>query len=638
MLAARSFAILFSIILSGCITSNSQQTDTPITFVNITDEVGLQSEATWKYGGPVIADLDNNGRYDLVLGNHHVEPLQLFWTEEDGALRAHETTLRAGDVHGIAAGDYDLDGDADLIVSVGGGNGTTPSPPRLLRNDEGDFVDVTEQAGIAGMGARGRSVRWVDLDADGDLDLLQVAARQLPGETGPRNILFENLGDGKFVYRPSDGFEQVEAERVLITDINNDSAADLVLFEPLSVWIGGNDFSFTDESETILPIDADARELAMAVAAIDFDNDGDRDLYVARGYTYYQTANNALSFDPEARRVDLRDEGNKGHDGMSFVANGAVELSGFWHWPRGKDITLPVFLGAAKTAISTPSDKKAVQPSDANGFPTDLDQSGWYLGHLGDGNWRLEWYLEDNLAWDIRASIVGVDEINPDWEPLAYNDVPDLLLRNQDGLFIDASELLPPETHHSNWGVTHGDFDNDGFEDLFVYRFGELSKRVPDVLMINQGGQGFRAVLDHGANVLGIEAHGDMGAAYDHDLDGGVDILSGDDNHGRWHLYRNTTDNLDVGNYLLVHVGYTEDGLDPMHAEVRIEAPDSTMQTKHVSSAGAVHSQSLLNMVHFGAGTHREDLIVTVRWRDGTTVVKSNVQANQIIEIGTHPK
>ena len=137
------------------------------------------------------------------------------------------------DVHGIAAGDYDRDGRIDLVVSMGGGNGTNPQPPRLLHNTGDGFEDRTEAGGIADLGARGRSVRWLDIDLDGDLDLLQINARQIPGETGPRNILFENDGDGTFTYRPSPAFEQFEGERILVTDLNGDRVPDLVTFTPL---------------------------------------------------------------------------------------------------------------------------------------------------------------------------------------------------------------------------------------------------------------------------------------------------------------------------------------------------------------------------------------------------------------------
>ena len=76
---------------------------------------------------------------------------------------------------GVAAGDYDNDGDIDLYVTNLGSN-------VLLRNDgAGRFTDVTVKAGVGDPGW-GTAATFLDLDNDGDLDLF---CRQLP-ELDPR--------------------------------------------------------------------------------------------------------------------------------------------------------------------------------------------------------------------------------------------------------------------------------------------------------------------------------------------------------------------------------------------------------------------------------------------------------------------
>ena len=599
-------------LLAGC--GNESSTIAVVQFSEVTDEAGITSTATWKYGGPTLADFNNDGRQDLVLLNHHEFPAQLFLSSGERAFSEAEPVM-TGDVHGIAAGDYDQDGLVDLIVSVGGGNGSDPRPPRMLRNTGDHFEDITENSGIAELGARGRSVRWIDLDTDGDLDLLSINAVQLATETGPKNILFENTGNGRFVYRASGEFEQLEAERVLITDINNDHIPDLVTFEPLNVLQGTNEFRFEDVTAKWLPdLSDEQRHFAMALAEADIDNDGDMDLYVARGKTYYQIANNSVELD-ESGRMDLRDAGNEGQDSIRFTAGDTVSLSDFWHWPRGVDLTLPVYLGETQEPIGTPTDAVVVTAADAQGFASEMTENGWYLGQE-DGQWQLGWNLNGNLAWDVRASVSGVSAMQPDWQPQMLG-VPDLLLINEGDHYRNAPELLPAESGDNNWGVIASDFDNDGDSDFFVYRFGRLHGRIADVLLSNNGN--FTASVSHGANNVAAGGHGDMGAAFDYDRDGWIDILSGSDDSGYWHLYRNTSAEKNSNRWVTIKVGLSPDGTGPHGAEV-IVTTTSGSQFKRVGSRGAVHSQSLNNFVHFGVGD-AEIKSVKVRWRDGNEQV-----------------
>ncbi|WP_227718247.1 FG-GAP-like repeat-containing protein [Microbulbifer sp. Q7] len=617
---------------------------TEVSFTEVSEQRGLNTEPTWKYGGPAVADLDGDGRYDLLLSNHDKVPAQLFWGDDGGHYREHHAPIMRWDVHGIAAGDYDRDGDQDVAVALGGGNGSTPQPPRILKNDNGEFRDITVGSGIENMGARGRSVRWIDMDLDGDLDLLQINAIMLPGEKGPRNILFENIGNDQFRYRQAPNFEQMEAERVLVTDFNGDHMDDLIAFSPVSLWAGTGDFGFRDVTEQWLPEGTD-REFVMAVAEADIDNDGDLDYYLARGKTYYQIANNAVSFDPQSGRLDLRDEGNRSHDGITFYSDGPLQLNDFFHWQRGQEITLPVYLGAGAEKLATPAGESlvTVSPQDARGFPDEVIENGWHLGLVEQGSpegadlttgamtathkWRLEWRLNGDLAWDIRASLHGVKQIETDWAPQELG-VADILLRNDGQRFTDISGNLPPQSADNNWGVTAGDLDNNGYQDFFVYRFGALHQRVEDLLLLNQDGRAFAQQSNHGATFLGQSGHGDMGTLFDSDHDGDLDLLSGDDDQGRWHLFENTLNphqsQSPQNNYLQVRVGYSPKGTDPKGAEVSV-----SNRFQRIGAGSATHSQSQLDIAHFGLGQSRDPVNIHVRWRDGTEATLSGIAVNQ---------
>ena len=207
--------------------------------------------------------------------------------------------------------------------------------------------------------------------------------------------------------------------------------------------------------------------------------------------------------------------------------------------------------------------------------------------------------------------------------------------------FSDASASLPEQSADNNWGVITADFDNDGDPDFFVYRFGRLHGRVQDVLLLNDsdGGEtGFSAFLDHGANNLAAGGHGDMGAPLDYDRDGWVDILSGSDDQGQWHLFRNVPSETetDIGNSLTIHVGYSPQGADPHGAEVYLSAASGT-QFRRVGSAGTVHSQSLNNLVPFGLGGDERAESIRVRWRDGFESNAEDLASGKIHYFGSEP-
>ena len=177
--------------------SPGQRTDiVPANFVDVTVQAGVQfhhyaSQTAKKYmleimgSGVALFDYDNDGRLDIFLVNgapiNDPTPLgtiprksdpkywnRLYHQKPDGTFE--DVTERAGVQgmgygYGVAVGDYDNDGFEDLFVTEYGGN-------RLYHNNgNGTFTDVTEKAGVGGSGWS-TSAAWVDLDNDGLLDLV----------------------------------------------------------------------------------------------------------------------------------------------------------------------------------------------------------------------------------------------------------------------------------------------------------------------------------------------------------------------------------------------------------------------------------------------------------------------------------
>ena len=120
---------------------------------------------------------------------------------------------------GLAAGDYDNDGDLDLYIAIDIARGTN----RLYRNEgDGTFADATLPAGVQDEG-QSIGVSWGDYDNDGWLDLY-VANWQ-----GKPNVLYRNEGDGTFceVGGPSGVADGRDGYGVAFADYDNDGWLDL---------------------------------------------------------------------------------------------------------------------------------------------------------------------------------------------------------------------------------------------------------------------------------------------------------------------------------------------------------------------------------------------------------------------------
>ncbi|WP_111976847.1 CRTAC1 family protein [Algibacillus agarilyticus] len=611
-------------------------------FANRSKEANFETEISYKYGGPSIGDVDNDGDYDFVLNNHNHVPTQLVTQNDDHTLDIERLFGWSLDFHGSSVGDYDADGDLDIMVAQGGANGTNPTSYILLRNDNQKFVKVSAEAGIL-TPARGRSPRWVDFDLDGDLDLALFNAKT-PNYDGPRQLFYKNNGDSTFTAQRVEGAEYADGERVLVTDFNNDGIDDLVAFSPVSLWQGNGDFTFTDVTKARLPASLIGKVGFNAVTDVDVNNDGLLDIYLAGGRTHYLLSRKSIDFNPQTKRLDIRDDGEKGATAVTFDADGAVKLSEMELTYRQYNDGFAIFLGKDKTRkivkakgfqpnqlpeeMKTAPIEMDITPAQAQGWPTERNVNGLYIGHIGNGQWQAEWVRDRNIYWTVTFSLTGLNNVDYDWQPNNRN-IQDILLVNKGDHFIDGTKEWNLPLGGNNWGVTHADFNNDGWEDLFVYRYGFLKQRIADLLLLNTGEGRFDIVSSHGAFEPTDPGHGDMGQAFDFDNDGRIDMLNGSEEEGPWLLYKNQ--NTDLGNYALFDVGYSpKANIDPYSAVVSIKTTSGKEYQKRVGSAGEVHSQSLLDIVHFGLGDDSQIESAQIRWRNGEVVKFGALKANAL--------
>jgi hypothetical protein len=159
--------------------------------------------------GCAFLDYDNDGDQDLLLVNscrwpwdkrESAAPATQALYQNDGTGKFTNVTKEAGlDVTfygmGVACGDYDGDGQVDLLFTAVGKN-------HLFHNEGGRFEDVTEQAGVGGSDDDwGTSCGWFDCDNDGDLDLF-VCHYVVWNRENDVSQNFQLVGGGRAYGRP----------------------------------------------------------------------------------------------------------------------------------------------------------------------------------------------------------------------------------------------------------------------------------------------------------------------------------------------------------------------------------------------------------------------------------------------------
>jgi hypothetical protein len=196
--------------------------------------------------GVSTADFNGDGWIDIFVANDGEDNL-LWINQRDGTLR--ESALLAGVAvtaegkaeasMGVDAGDFDGDGDEDLIITELTGEGSN-----LYVNDgTGKFRDMSAASGLSGISLpyTGWGTAWFDFDNDGWLDTFAANGTIVANEGEPRapfpydqrRVLFRNPGSGRFEdvsSKAGAAFQASESGRgAAFGDIDNDGDVDILV-------------------------------------------------------------------------------------------------------------------------------------------------------------------------------------------------------------------------------------------------------------------------------------------------------------------------------------------------------------------------------------------------------------------------
>ncbi|HEV2845946.1 MAG TPA: CRTAC1 family protein [Thermoanaerobaculia bacterium] len=537
--------------------------------------------------------------------------------EKAQARMAHRTRVfqgKHGDVLGmftsggasVAVGDYDNDGDDDLFVT----DSDNGRPNRLLRNElrpsgKLTFTEVAKEAGVTG-GNDERSIvadgLWFDADNDGWRDLL-VARFGTP-------VLYRNLGKGKFKEIGDSG----------LTKFGN----------------------------------------TIAVIAFDYDNDGRLDLLLGN---YFKPVNLIDLPTPHVLPDNL---------------DNAVNGGGATLW---RNVTEP---GSAKLRFVEVTEKAGFAHHTGwtlDAGHADLNNDGWQDVYLagdygtdrlffnnGDGTFRDA--TKEGIGFDTRKGMnVDMGDYDRDgWLDVYVTNITDEYMKecnmlwhnNGDGTLTDLSKETGTCNTLWGWAAKFGDFDNDGWEDLFAVnglRSAGKENYIPVLVeMIITPGIDFTDVNNWPAigsmswsgfqkkklfRNLGSQAFKEASAeaGVDNDLDGRGIGMGDFDDDGRLDLYqtnanqhallyRNVTE--PAGHWIELKLIGAKSNRDAIGARATVRIGGETL-IREVNGGNGYSGQSTTRL-HFGLGKAAKIDPVEIRWPGGK-VEKVSVPIDRITAI-----
>lgn len=517
------------------------------------------------------------------------------------------------------------------------------------------FVDVSQEAGLSFqhrsgnatkdhiLETMGSGVGWIDYDSDGWPDLYAVNGglwEEL--ETGKRsvsNALYRNQRNGSFQLVTAQAGVKGNhwGMGVTVADYNNDGWPDLYVcnYGPNTLYRNNGDGTFSDVTQLAGVGDP---SWSSSASFADVDHDGWLDLYVAN-YVEFDYRN------PPQASPDCQYRGIQVHCGpvglpaapdIFYKNNGdgtfrnATKASG-----------MDQLASYGMTAVWCDYDNDG----DSDLYVANDSMANFLFQNQGDGTFKeiglvaAVAFNEDGQAQAGMGVTFGdynhdgffdlyVTNFSEDYNTL-YKNLGEDLFRD----VTRATGLSLPSLRFLGWSTHFFDYDNDGWEDLFVangHVFPQVDSRPirtsfhqRNLLFRNLGNDRFQELA--GEKDLGLsKSWSSRGAAFsDFDNDGDLDVVVSNMDSSL-SLYRSDGEK---GHWFHLQLEGKESNRSAIGTRVTLEIGDSVQIQEVRAGSGYQSSQDL--RLHFGLGSATKIEMIQIRWNSGRKQILENLQVDR---------
>jgi hypothetical protein len=530
------------------------------------------------------------------------------------------------------------------------------------------FIDASQRAGLTTpivyggvdqkrfiIETNGCGVAFIDYDNDGWIDILTLSGTRLERSASSArttNQLYRNRRDGTFLnVAATSGFaNEGWASAVTVGDYDNDGYDDLFItyWGQNKLYRNTGKGSFVDVTDRA-GLTTKGIRWGAGCSFIDFDRDGDLDLFVA----------NYLKFDLESvpspgKGANCMWKGvpvNCGPKGLPSDTNLFYRNNG-----NGTFSDISNESGVAKVRDRYPM----------TAIVTDFNRDGWADIYVAcdstasilyrnnqDGSFTdvaLEMGVAYNEDGQAQAGMgVAIGDYNGDGLPDIFkthfaDDLPALYKNTGRGFFEDASRQAGfDHLRFVQWGTGIVDLDNDSWPDIVIATgnvypevekvFKEYPHRSQRLIYRNLGNGRFKDVTAESGSVM-IEPYSSRGCAFgDYDNDGDVDVLVMNMNDRPLLMRNEYTSGSKRGenNWIKVKLEGVKSNRNAIGALVTVWA-GSRKQAQEVNSQSSYYSFNDARL-HFGLGSASRADRIEVRWPSGEVESAVDVSGNQVVLI-----